>query len=162
MDTDRILGALIIIGVIVAGILYFGSLGSPWWSFLAAVQVVVSVAFVVLLGIGGWIGWTMVSTLSPEPVEDLDMEEIEEEAPDLGETEEGVEIPEGVEERAEKTKDLQEQLSSIQGMTDQRRENLIDAGYDSPESLKAATMGDLEEVEGIGPTLAERIKEKYS
>lgn len=76
LDSDRLLGGLIIVGVIVAAILYFGSVVSPWWSLLGALKVVVSAAFLVVLGIGGWIGWTMASTPSPEPVEDLD-EDIE-------------------------------------------------------------------------------------
>ncbi|MFB6215842.1 MAG: helix-hairpin-helix domain-containing protein [Candidatus Aenigmatarchaeota archaeon] len=161
MDTDRVLGVLIVIVVIVAGVLYFGSFVSPWWNLLAAVQVIVSVAFVVLLGIGGWIGWTMASTPSPEPVEDLDMEEIEEEAPEFGETEEEIEIPKKVEEKAQESRELREELNSIKGMTDSGRENLIDAGYDSVESLEAASIEDLKKVEGIGSTLAGRIKEKY-
>lgn len=82
MDKDRLLGALIIVGVVLAAILYFGSIFSPWWSFTQAVQVLVSIAFVAVLGIGGWIGWTMASTPSPEPVEDLETEDVEEEAPD--------------------------------------------------------------------------------
>lgn len=161
MNIDRVIGALIVAGVIVAGILYFGSFIFPW-SYSMAVLVVVSIAFAVLLGIGGWIGWTMGSTPSPEPVEDLDMEEIEEEAPEIGETEEAVKAPELVEERAEESRGLREQLNSIRGMTNPGIENLIDAGYDSPESLEAATSEDLKKVKGIGSTLAERIKERYS
>ncbi len=102
----------------------------------------------------------MASTPSPKPVEDLDREEIEEEAPEIGETEEAVEVPEGVEERAEKSKNLREQLSSIQGMTNSGMENLIDAGYSSAESLETATIEDLKKVEGIGSTLAERVKDR--
>lgn len=113
MDSDRALGVLIIVGAIVAAILYFGSILMPWWSFLQAVQVLVSIAFLAILGIGGWIGWTMANTPSPEPVEDLDMEEIEEEAPEFEATEEDIGIPEDVEEQAQATKEFQEDLSSI-------------------------------------------------
>ncbi len=77
LDSDRAIGALIVVGVIVLGILYFGSFLFPW-SLLAAIKVLVSAAFLVVIGIGGWIGWTMMSTPSPEPVDDID-EELDEE-----------------------------------------------------------------------------------
>lgn len=88
MDKDRPTGVLIVLGVIVVGILYFGSFVIPWWSFLTAVKVVVSAGFLALLGIGGWIGWTMASAQSPEPVEDLNLEDIEDFDEDF---EEGIE-----------------------------------------------------------------------
>lgn len=75
MDNDRLLGALIIVAVILAGVLYFGSFWIPWWSFLAAVKVLISIAFLAVLGIGGWIGWTMASTPSPGDVDDIDLDE---------------------------------------------------------------------------------------
>lgn len=149
MDSDRGLGVLIIIGVIVAGILYFGSFVIPWWSFLAAVKVIVSAGFVLLLIIGGWIGWTMASTPSPEALEDMDLEETEEE-------------PIEFEESAERDLGLEEDLKSIRGMTDPRVQSLMDAGYDSREALEGSSEDDLKGVEGIGPALAERIKEMYS
>ncbi len=78
MDSDRALGALIIAGVIVVAILFFGSFFLPW-SFTLAVEIVVSIGLLIVLGIGGWIGWTMASTPSPEAIEDLDIEDLEEE-----------------------------------------------------------------------------------
>jgi predicted DNA-binding transcriptional regulator len=35
------------------------------------VAVPVLVAFVAILGIGGWIGWTMATTPPPKPIEDI-------------------------------------------------------------------------------------------
>lgn len=164
MDTDKSMGALIVIGVIVAGVLYFMPLlnefvAISWlWKFKTAVQVVVSIGFVMVLGVAGWIGWTMLSTPSPEPIEDLDMDDLEEETPELEETEE-VKVPEGIEEKAEKSKEFREKLTSIKGLTDSRVDNLMDAGYRDLDSLKAATVDDLKQVKGIGSATAERIKE---
>ncbi len=71
MDSSRVLGAGIIIGCVLAAILYFGFI---FIGFAEEVLlVVVSIAFLVILGIGGWIGWTMANTPSPEPIEDLDL-----------------------------------------------------------------------------------------
>lgn len=87
MDSDKLTGVLIIIAVIVLGILYFGSFMLPW-SFLTAVKVVVSVAFLGILVIGGWIGWTMASTPSAEPIEDEEFEDFDVDE-DIEETDEG-------------------------------------------------------------------------
>ncbi|KXB07681.1 hypothetical protein AKJ51_00615 [candidate division MSBL1 archaeon SCGC-AAA382A20] len=81
MDSDRLIGAGIVIGCIIAAILYFGFMFMGYGT--QVVMTVVSIAFVIVLGIGGWIGYTMASTPAPEPVEDLD--EMEEE--ELGESE---------------------------------------------------------------------------
>jgi len=83
MDSDRAMGVGIITAIIVIAVLYFGPvvtnlLGSNfWWGFQSAVNTVVSVALLVLLGIGAWIGWTMASTPSPEAIEDEDFEDFE-------------------------------------------------------------------------------------
>jgi predicted DNA-binding transcriptional regulator len=41
---------------------------------LDAVLVLVSVAFIAILGIGAWIGYTMASTLPPKPIEEITAE----------------------------------------------------------------------------------------
>ena len=41
---------------------------------LDAVLILVSAAFIALLGIGGWIGYTMVSTPPPKPIEEITAE----------------------------------------------------------------------------------------
>jgi predicted DNA-binding transcriptional regulator len=50
---------------------------------LDAVLVLVSVAFIAILLIGAWIGWTMATTPPPKPIEEIttEMEEKKEEAP---------------------------------------------------------------------------------
>lgn len=158
LNSDRAIGALIIIVVIIAAVLYFGSL-IPWMpgNFELAVYVVVSIGFLLVLGIGGWIGWTMATTPSPEPIEDLDLEEdFEEEFEE--EPEEVVEpVPE-----AESLEAIEDELLSITGMTENRLESLRDAGYDTLESLREATEEELQEVKGIGDKLAKDIKEKVS
>ena len=150
MDSDRLLGAGILIGVIVAAILYFGIYFVIGWE--AIVDLVVTVAFLVILGIGGWIGWTMLSTPTPESVDmpDEELEDITEEEPEVDWEPES------------KAEDVEEELMEITGMTENRMESLFDAGYDDSESLRRASKDELTEITGIGDTLAERIKERYS
>jgi predicted DNA-binding transcriptional regulator len=39
----------------------------------------VLIAFVAILGIGAWIGWTMATTPPPKPIEEIEAEETKEE-----------------------------------------------------------------------------------
>jgi len=55
--------------------------GVRYW--LVAVPVLV--AFVAVLGIGAWIGWTMATTPPPKPIEEIEAEEKKEEAKAEGE-----------------------------------------------------------------------------
>ena len=41
---------------------------------LDAVLVLVSIAFIAVLAIGAWIGWTMATTPSPKPIEEITTE----------------------------------------------------------------------------------------
>jgi predicted DNA-binding transcriptional regulator len=41
---------------------------------LDAVLILISVAFIAILAIGGWIGWTMASTPPPKPIEEITSE----------------------------------------------------------------------------------------
>lgn len=86
MDSDRILGAGIVIGVIIAAIAYFGFIMLGYGQ--QVVLVVVSIAFLAVLVVGGWIGWTMASTPTPEEVEDVDFEEMEDFDEEIEEPEE--------------------------------------------------------------------------
>ncbi len=43
------------------------------------VAVPVLIAFVAILGIGAWIGWTMATTPPPKPIEEIEAEEAKEE-----------------------------------------------------------------------------------
>jgi len=69
------LACAIIAIVYVVGLILLQSL--QFW--LIAIPVVV--AFVLVLAIGGWIGWTMATTPPPKPIEDIEAEE-KKEAPE--------------------------------------------------------------------------------
>jgi len=106
VSKDQAIGGLIFIVCVVliigyiAGMFFYdpyiknvvnvGSLsGVRYW--LVAVPVLI--AFVAVLGIGAWIGWTMATTPPPKPIEEIEAEEKKEE-----------EKPEGEEKAAEKKK----------------------------------------------------------
>ena len=91
MSKDQAIGGLIflvcvilIVGYVV-GLLFYPSIQSTinlgkiedvrFW--LVAIPVLV--AFVAVLGIGAWIGWTMATTPPPKPIEEIEAEEKKEE-----------------------------------------------------------------------------------
>ena len=58
------------------------SLNLPWRPEVVQywlVAVPVLIAFVAILGIGAWIGWTMATTPPPKPIEEIEAEETKEE-----------------------------------------------------------------------------------
>jgi predicted DNA-binding transcriptional regulator len=59
------------------GLLYYGGplSGIDWSLAFALVAVPVLLAFILILGIGAWIGWTMATTPPPKPIEELETEE---------------------------------------------------------------------------------------
>jgi predicted DNA-binding transcriptional regulator len=65
MANDRTLGGAILAGSIV-GIIVYGIL--LYLRPLLVLEVTAFLAVVVLLGILGWIGWTMATTPPPEPI----------------------------------------------------------------------------------------------
>ena len=82
-------GIIFLVCVIIAigytvGLFYYGfPLGQedkidPWPISMWLIAVPVYLAFVLILGIGAWIGWTMATTPPPKPIEELDTEEKEE------------------------------------------------------------------------------------
>lgn len=83
--------AVVIIGYIVAlffydnpriGISLKDALNLPWSNTSISywlVAVPVFIAFVAVLGIGAWIGWTMATTPPPKPIEEIEAEEKKEE-----------------------------------------------------------------------------------
>jgi len=98
VSKDQAIGGLIFIVCIVliigyiAGMFFYdpyiknvidiGSLGGVrYW--LVAIPVLV--AFVAVLGIGAWIGWTMATTPPPKPIEEIEAEEKKEEEKAEGE-----------------------------------------------------------------------------
>jgi Na+/H+-dicarboxylate symporter len=97
VSKDQAIGGLIFIVCIIVIIGYIAGLFfyDPWikdwlknsfnitWStggvryWLVAVPVLI--AFVAILGIGAWIGWTMATTPPPKPIEEIEAEETKEE-----------------------------------------------------------------------------------
>ena len=80
MSKDQAIGAFICIVCVAVAITYAIAL---FWPTLEAIRlwlvaVPVFVAFVAILGIGAWIGWTMATTPPPKPMEDLQPEQKEE------------------------------------------------------------------------------------
>jgi hypothetical protein len=63
----------VIIGYL-TGLLYYGA-PMDWSIAFTLVAVPVLLAFVLILGIGAWIGWTMATTPPPKPIEELETEE---------------------------------------------------------------------------------------
>jgi len=80
LSKDQAIGAFICIVCVALAITYAIAL---FWPTLEAIRlwlvaVPVFVAFVAILGIGAWIGWTMATTPPPKPMEDLQPEQKEE------------------------------------------------------------------------------------
>lgn len=71
-------GAIFLVCVIVAilytvGLLYFGS-PFNWEIQFTLVAIPVFLAFIAVMGIGAWIGWTMATTPPPKPIEEITSE----------------------------------------------------------------------------------------
>jgi predicted DNA-binding transcriptional regulator len=66
LGKDRLVGAGIVVASIAAAIAYLVLFYLGYGALI--VSIVVSAAVLVLLGILGWIGWTMATTPSPEPI----------------------------------------------------------------------------------------------
>jgi len=97
VSKDQAIGGLIFIVCVVIAIGYIVGLFfyEPWikdflmnslnlnWSTASVrywlVAVPVLVAFVAILGIGAWIGWTMATTPPPKPIEEIEAEVTKEE-----------------------------------------------------------------------------------
>lgn len=83
MNKDQTIGATILIVCAVVGVFYVATLFYPQWLNVFGTQITQSnvqfwiiavpvlVAFVAILGIGGWIGWTMATTPPPKPIEEI-------------------------------------------------------------------------------------------
>lgn len=88
MDSDRALGVIIFASCLIVSVGYVGFVAvpdmvknlMPWlpWSAseirFGAVATVVLVAFLAVMLIGAWIGWTMATTPPPKPIEELQSE----------------------------------------------------------------------------------------
>jgi len=98
VSKDQAIGGLIFLVCVVVIIGYIGALffydnprlgisiqnalNLPWSSTSVQywlVAIPVFIAFVAVLGIGAWIGWTMATTPPPKPIEEIEAEEKKEE-----------------------------------------------------------------------------------
>jgi len=77
---DQAIGGAICLVCVVVGVLYTVGLfyfgGSPlsWGLSFWLVAIPVFIAFVAIMGIGAWIGWTMATTPPPKPIEEITSE----------------------------------------------------------------------------------------
>ncbi|MGQ9625001.1 MAG: transcriptional regulator [Candidatus Bathycorpusculaceae bacterium] len=117
VSKDQSIGGIILIICVVIAIFYLATLFFPSWLEVLGLTVVeadvrfwviaipVFIAFVAIMGIGAWIGWTMATTPPPKPIEEItaEMEEKkEEEKPEKAE--EPVEEAKAAEEPTEEEK----------------------------------------------------------
>jgi predicted DNA-binding transcriptional regulator len=90
VSKDQSIGGVIFLVCVVVAVGYLASMIYPKWLsdltsisefsiqfWLVAIPVII--AFVAVLGIGAWIGWTMATTPPPKPIEEIEAEEKEEE-----------------------------------------------------------------------------------
>jgi len=101
VSKDQALGWVIFLICAVVAIVYFIALifaGNvidllglnleSWKLQLWLVAIPVLIAFLAILGIGAWIGWTMATTPPPKPIEEIEAEEsLEEEKEEKGKKE---------------------------------------------------------------------------
>lgn len=83
MNKDQALGAAILLVCAAIGIFYVVTLFYPQWLNVFGTQITQSnvqfwviavpilAVVIAILGIGGWIGWTMATTPPPKPMENL-------------------------------------------------------------------------------------------
>ena len=85
VSKDQAIGGLIFIVCAIVGLFYVVTLFYPHWlSYFNLtdqdsirfwiVAVPVLVAFIAIMGIGAWIGWTMATTPPPKPIEEITSE----------------------------------------------------------------------------------------
>jgi phosphate/sulfate permease len=75
-NKDQVIGAVIAAVCVVTAVAYVAAL---FWPTLEAIRfwlvaVPVLIAFIAVLGIGAWIGWTMATTPLPKPIEETETE----------------------------------------------------------------------------------------
>jgi cytoskeletal protein RodZ len=81
VSKDQAIGGIIFVVCLVVGILYtvglfyFGNpMGKGWEIQFWLVAIPVFLAFIAIMGIGAWIGWTMATTPPPKPIEEITSE----------------------------------------------------------------------------------------
>ncbi|MEM1563213.1 MAG: transcriptional regulator [Candidatus Bathyarchaeia archaeon] len=109
VSKDQAIGWVIFLVCLIVGILYTVGLfyyGVPqnWNVAFWLIAIPVFIAFIAIMGIGAWIGWTMATTPPPKPIEEI-TSEIEEEEKKEEKVEEKVEEPKEAAETEEKTEE---------------------------------------------------------
>jgi len=86
LSKDQAVGGIIFIICIAIAIFYIATLFFPQWLETLGlaiseadvrfwtIAVPVFIAFIAILGIGAWIGWTMATTPPPKPIEEITSE----------------------------------------------------------------------------------------
>ena len=94
MSKDQAIGGIIFIICAIVAIFYVTTLFYPQWLSIIGITateteiqfwiiaVPVFIAFVAIMGIGAWIGWTMATTPPPKPIQEIQTEEKEETPPE--------------------------------------------------------------------------------
>jgi 1,4-dihydroxy-2-naphthoate octaprenyltransferase len=83
VSKDQSIGGVICLVCVVVGVLY--TLGLFYWGYwldstlythvaFTLIAIPVFIAFIAILGIGAWIGWTMATTPPPKPIEEITSE----------------------------------------------------------------------------------------
>lgn len=78
MSKDQTIGAAIVALCVIVAVGYLALIGVPSYLGLAvtatrldAALTLVSIAFVAILAVGAWIGYTMATTPPPKPIEEI-------------------------------------------------------------------------------------------
>jgi len=91
VSKDQAIGWVICLACVIVALLYVVTLFYPQWLCTIGIEVgdatwmpyvqfwliaiPVFLAFIIVLGIGAWIGWTMATTPPPKPIEEIEVEE---------------------------------------------------------------------------------------
>ncbi len=79
VSKDQSIGGAICLICVVVGVLYtlglfYYGIPGDWQIAFTLVAIPVFIAFIAILGIGAWIGWTMATTPPPKPIEEITAE----------------------------------------------------------------------------------------
>jgi formate hydrogenlyase subunit 3/multisubunit Na+/H+ antiporter MnhD subunit len=92
LSKDQTIGGIILAACLIIAIFYVATLFIPGWLGILGlnaaeadvrfwiIAVPVFVAFVAIMAIGAWIGWTMATTPTPKPIEEITNETSQETA----------------------------------------------------------------------------------
>jgi predicted DNA-binding transcriptional regulator len=105
VSKDQTIGGIICAVCVIVGILYTVGLfyyGEPfvtgWTIEFWLIAIPVFLAFIAIMGIGAWIGWTMATTPPPKPIEEITSEIEEKKEEEIKPEEKPAEAAPGAEE----------------------------------------------------------------